>query len=674
MPTINGDNSDNILLDTSGDDVINAMGGHDRITVTLGDDEVDGGTGGDTLIIDWRTVIANILTTAGPTSGVDGYSGSYGGGSGLSVDYTGIERFEIMTGSGADDITTGDGHDLVNGGAGDDTIVTGGGNDSLVGEAGADSMTGGTGNDIYYLDDDDDTIVENVGEGRDVAYTLLSYTLAAGLSIEVLSAHSIQSQYFLDLTGNELDNELIANLGDNVLTGNDGNDVLDARDGFDTLIGGAGNDLLLGGADRDDMTGGTGDDSYRVDDADDVIHEAVGEGNDRVIASVSYVLALGEEVEAMETTSRLATTPLDLTGNEFGQTITGNDGVNRLLGGNGADILFGREGDDILAGEGGSDVMWGGLGDDTYFMSGSADQIQEFEGEGFDSLFVDFSYVLPNFVNATGAFTGPVSIEFLSTANQAGTDAIDLTGNIGDNQIYGNDGMNTLVGDQGDDVLFGLGGNDNLDGGLGRDILDGGAGADTMAGGTQADTYFVDNAGDVIVETSGSSGSDIVYASASYVLSASAAIEILSTISLAATTAIDLTGSNTANVIFGNAGDNILDGKGNQDSLVGFGGADTFTFTTAFSSSNVDTIADMVSGTDHIALDHLIFTGLATGALAPGAFRAGSSAADADDRIIYDSSTGLLYFDSDGVGGSAQVAFAFIGVGTTLASTDFVVI
>lgn len=674
MPTINGDGGDNILVDTSGDDTLNGMGGNDRLTVTLGDDQANGGTGGDTLIVDWRVALNAILTLSGPTAGADGLDGSYGDGSGLSVTYTGIERFEIYTGSAADDIVTGNSHDVVNGGAGDDTITTGGGNDSLIGDVGVDTMTGGTGNDIYYLDDDDDTIVESVGEGRDVAYTVLSYTLAAGVSVEVLSAHSNTSQYFLDLTGNELDNELVANLGDNVLTGNDGNDVLDARDGYDTLIGGAGNDLLLGGADQDDMTGGTGDDSYGVDDADDVLHEAVGEGNDRVIASVSYVLALGEEVEAMETTSRLGTTPIDLTGNEFGQTITGNDGVNRLLGGNGADTLFGREGNDILAGEGGLDVMWGGLGNDTYFMSGSADEIQEFEGEGFDSLFVDFSYVLPNFVNATGAFTGPVSIEFLSTTNQAGTAAINLTGNIGDNQIYGNDGMNTLVGDQGDDVLFGLGGNDNLDGGLGRDILDGGAGADTMAGGTQADTYFVDNAGDVIVETSGSSGPDIVYASASYVLTAGAAVEILSTISLSATTFINLTGNEFANIIFGNAGDNVLDGKGQHDDLVGFGGVDTFAFTSALNSSNVDTIADMVSGTDQIALDDAIFIGLAPGALNPNAYRAGSAAVDADDRIIYDSSTGLLYFDDDGVGGHAQVAFAFIGVGTTLASTDFVVI
>src|ERR1043165_1638451 len=106
MPTINGDNNDNILFDTSGDDILNGMGGHDRIIVQGGNDEANGGTGGDTLIIRWFGPSINIVTSSAPTPGADGYSGSYSGGAGFSVDYTGIERFDIMTDSGTDDITT----------------------------------------------------------------------------------------------------------------------------------------------------------------------------------------------------------------------------------------------------------------------------------------------------------------------------------------------------------------------------------------------------------------------------------------------------------------------------------------------------------------------------------------------------------------------------------------
>lgn len=618
-----------------------------------------------------------MLTTAGPTAGVNGFAGTYSDSFGRSVAYTGIDRFEIMTGSGADVIVTGSGHDVVHTGAGDDTITTGAGNDTLIGDLGVDTMTGGTGNDVYYLDNDDDAIVESAGEGHDVAYTLLSYTLAAGVSVEVLSAHSNQSQYFLDLTGNELANELVGNLGDNVLTGNDGDDILDARDGYDTLVGGQGNDLLLGGADRDDMAGGTGDDTYGVEDTDDQITEAAGEGNDRVNASVSYILASGVSVEALSAASLTGTSALNFTGNEFDQTITGNDGNNVLLGGSGADILFGRSGNDILSGDAGADVMWGGLGDDTYYMLGSADEIREIVGEGRDILYVDFTYVLPiGQLSPTGAIIEPLSIEILSTSSQSGTAAIDLTGNFENNEIYGNNGVNTLSGDRGNDLLVGLGGADSLFGGNGFDILDGGSGADTMDGGSDSDAYYVDDAGDVINETAtgGSDSADIAYASVSYVLAASARVEILTTIAVGAIDNIDLTGSTTGNLIYGNAGANVLDGRGGNDSLTGFGGADTFTFTTALGPSNIDMIRDMVSGTDLIAIDNAVFTGLAPGALSATEFRAGSAALDGDDHIIYDSSNGNLYFDVDGMGGTAQVLFAILTAGTPLAASDFVVI
>ena len=300
-------------------------------------------------------------------------------------------------------------------------------------------------------------------------------------------------------------------------------------------------------------------------------------------------------------------------------------------------MLNGGDGNDVIYGEGGADTSSGGLGDDTYIVDSTADVTIELGLEGNDAVLTQVSYAL-----TTGA-----SVEYLSTTNHSGTAAIDLTGNYLDQTIIGNYGNNVITGGVGSDVMIGFFGDD---------------------------TYIVNGENSSVIEDAGG-GTDIVYTSITFVLGANSEVETLSTISHAGTTAIDLTGSNTGQTVVGNAGANVLDGKGGNDLLAGLGGADTFAFTSALGAGNVDTLFDFSVADDTIALDDAIF-GAIGATLDAGEFRsgAGSVAVDADDRIIYNSTTGALFYDADGVGGADAVQFATLTPGLALTVSDFSVI
>ena len=121
-----------------------------------------------------------------------------------------------------------------------------------------------------------------------------------------------------------------------------------------------GDDTLDGGIGADIMPGGAGNDTYLVDDANDAITEGAGDGVlDQLFASVSYGLAPGVGIELMATANSLATTPIDLTGNELANTIYGNAGANTLNGEGGSDTLSGGNGADTIDGGSGDDAMTG---------------------------------------------------------------------------------------------------------------------------------------------------------------------------------------------------------------------------------------------------------------------------------------------------------------------------
>ncbi len=442
-----------------------------------------------------------------------------------------------------------------------------------------------------------------------------------------------------------------------VYSGTAGNDVLFGTPGDDQIDGLGGSDYLIGHAGDDLLNGGDGNDRFEGGDGNDTLNGGAGiDGVTYINSTAGVVVDLpnnsAQTVDGVfsDTLSSIE----DVSGSEFQDFISGNGSNNVLSGRGGDDRLYGNGGNDDLRGGSGADEMDGGTGNDSYEVDDAGDRVIEAFGEGTaDRVDASISYTLGD------------NVERLTLT---GSEAIDGTGNALANVIVGNSAANILTG------------------GDGHDSLNGRQGADTMVGGLGNDVYFVDNAGDTVTEVDGQ-GNDLVKSSVDYVLGAD-----VERLTLTGSGAISGTGNAGANRITGNGAANTLHGEGRNDKL--FGGAgndqlhggvgsdrltggsgqDGFYFDTALNArNNVDTILDFSTADDTIYLDLAIFGGVGVeGVLAEGAFHEGAAAADADDRIIYDSATGKIYYDADGNGSEVAVLFAQVTAGTALTNADFI--
>ncbi len=439
----------------------------------------------------------------------------------------------------------------------------------------------------------------------------LDYGHVTGQGLSGLVDTSL-SKVSVNLSGGSDDDVVRGGVLADTLNGNDGDDVINGYGGNDKLNGGNGNDILNGGAGNDTMTGGAGNDTFHVDATGDVVSEASGGGTDTVISTVSYTLS--SNVENL--------------------TLTGSDNLNGT-GNTLANLLTGNSGDNVLNGGSGADTLHGGNGNDTYYVDNAGDVVIEEAGGGKDLVIATVSFTLGDFVE---------------TLTLDGTSGLTGTGNALNNLITGNAGNNKLFG---------------LDG---KDTLDGGAGNDTLTGGNGDDLYYTDSSADKIVELA-DQGYDTVRSIATFVLG-----DNVEALYLQGTGNINGTGNSLANLIDGNSGINIINGGLGNDTLTGDGGDDHFVFNSSIAGGkNVDHITDFKSRHDHIDLDHLIFSALAAGGLSANAFVSGTSAATADQHIIYDAQTGSLYYDPDGHGGQAQILFAVLDHAPALAFGDFMI-
>ena len=218
------------LTGTSGNDTLTGGAGNDILDGKAGIDTMLGGTGNDTYYVDNTKDVVTELASQGIDTVIS------------SVTYTLTDYVENLTLTGKSNIN-GTGNDLDNiiiGNSGANTLTGNAGNDTLDGKAGADRLIGGTGDDIYYVDNVKDVVIEEENEGIDTVYSSVTYTLTDHVENLILSGTKA-----INGTGNALDNLIIGNTGNNILKGGEGNDTLYGGLGNDTLYGGAGSDKFV---------------------------------------------------------------------------------------------------------------------------------------------------------------------------------------------------------------------------------------------------------------------------------------------------------------------------------------------------------------------------------------------------------------------------------------------
>lgn len=396
-----------------------------------------------------------------------------------------------------------------------------------------------------------------------------------------------------------------------------GDEIAGADEGDDFIFGRGGNDQLTGFGRHDYLFGGSGDDRLFGEKGNDVL--IGGSGADHLDGGQGFDIAdysdsggaIHVTLSGGEGTGKGAAARGDVLAGIEG--IYGSEFGDTLTGGVGAQTLVGRGGDDLLGGGNHADILDGGDGDDRVYGETGDDLIQG--GAGADILDGGAGFDMAAY------YGGAVLIDMLRPGRNTGNGAGDVLNAI--EGLYGSDLDDTLLGDDGGNRLNGNGGGDVLRGRGGDDILRGGGADDVMNGGDGDDVF--EGGGAVL---NGGAGNDIL------------------------------------NVQLGS----FVEYQGQR--MWGGEGADVFN--TSIVDSTSVRILDFEPGVDSLRF----FQGsgpLPEGQLDPASFVLGTTAAEADDRIIYDPGTGRLWFDQDGSGEASAILVAVLTNHAPLSAADIVV-
>jgi len=448
--TFLGQQYNDSVYDTSGNNTLYGGGGNDSLSADSGDDFLDGGAGNDTLspgagdnrirfgrgygldslyLYSASNNLGVNTVQFGDDVAVDQVRLRRGPYSNLILELAGTPdvltvngslrgladrdrlRLEFADGTvwGADEIEARlEGVSLIEGGTGNNTLVGGDGDDVFVGGEGNDTLTGGGGRDtfLFYRGDGTDTIIDEAPR------IVLGEGIQTG-DVYLYGSNFEYGQYDLN----------IQILG--------GGGLIVARNWFPPTHAGT------------------------IEFADGTVWDTTYVGSRVPFGFVQYGRGYFTGTPGDDTYS-LGSTPDTMRGNAGDDVLSSNGGNDVLYGGAGDDTLDGGLGDDELHGDEGNDRLLGGAGND-YLAGGAGNDVLD------------------------------AGVDILGSGE---TDRDRLFGAEGNDALIGRAGSDSLSGGTGDDLLDGGDGNDLLEGGAGDDTLDGGPGDDRLYGGPGSDTYL----------------------------------------------------------------------------------------------------------------------------------------------------------------------------------------
>jgi len=403
--------------------------------------------------------------------------------------------------------------------------------DTLYGGNGDDHIDGGIGNDLI-----------DGGEGDDYIFGGHAGFVNVVSNSEFQPPDENQEGEYVSISNYDAPDE------DDTIDGGAGNDYVDGGAGNDLIYGGEGNDFLYGGDDESASLGG-------------LVPEPPVEA--RMVADLVLVgVPFNHRIKHL-------TNDDVIHGGIGDDTIDGGSGDDYLYGGEGNDVIFGgadgwlnHSNNDYLDGGAGLDWLEGGTGDDVYIVDGT--------WEVLPSGVSGTALVLCDAVDRFGVDAGPKYLWETDTVVEYEDEGYDTVWTSASIFVENVEEVRVLdsVSNPNIDVVTGKGAQ-LLVGNAGNNVLDGGEGADTMIGGAGDDSYWVDDAGDVVIENA-DGGFDVIRTS----LDVYKLAEHLEGLVLEGTAKVGL-GNGVNNYLVGNDQNNALYGLDGDDTLAGWRGSDT---------------------------------------------------------------------------------------------------